>query len=978
MTEDVRHHIGIDFGEENIGLALVRWDGQRNHVLYASTLTVSPAALKNLFTHRVGFRRTRRTAQSKRRRMKRLQAALTSSGLSQVDVDSIVAFCRRRGHSWLSGEEPENGGEIRYSVPRAEFFGALEAFIQDLLNDPNQRHETLRLCRSILDVEIRPKRFLNRRVSKCSWEGCGRNAPKAKNAVDLRLSQAIFGQLRPAFIVPEEYRLDPGPFQEFIRDAGADGSGVREDLKERLKALTKHINGWARDVVEPSDVLRREHDFSKRRVDNIWKYLRKQLNNIITNPPGGRVSFCREHSEAFTEAVLAGRVPPRDESVSEADLRARRQQVVFGKLWRFIEARLLPIAGGRIDRITVERNAFDLIRVPQVRIHEGMSEEQVDRAISKRRRLARQTEEVYWYGPQYGFESGRAMLLTEFGGLCAYCGASITEATMEQEHILNRADFPLDGYLNLVPACQGCNRKKGPRTALASGMPINANAYEAYGDYIKEVKKKRPVHPFMTVKKGILNLLVADAPFWMRCVSRPDDGEKTLLDILGQNLVTATRTMQAPRPLARYLAGKLEAATGYRPDIRAMNGRHTAMIREEMIPDFSKPTNREEEGEARLANHAIDAIILAGQWPSTTALEARHIRAMDIHRWRREVGQRTPDIEPDGKLAAPLAKPNLDGFEEVTPYGTYAVDLLTTNWSRRDKARFGASFYGEWQGHHTRRVPATKVVESLRKEAGDEKKMLKAINRIVHPGLRNTLLRTWGASQTVEVVETALVGWLQQSTLAGLVGRAEPTNPAARARWRELREFCDDPSPNPLHIPTVIGVRRTDPGAEGYEMVERVSEGRTVHRLKPATNVREKIVAYRAGDDGLPERTKYTLFDVHQNGRVKPSDGRVAGLLPIPEGSLLAEGRKLGEGQNLSEYRRAWEEALEAYLSDAGFVWHRRLWQGCVLEYEDGSRRFVRNFKKGTDFKLSWCKGIRWVHRSPYVMWALDRGRRAV
>ena len=354
---------------------------------------------------------------------------------------------------------------------------------------------------------------------------------------------------------------------------------------------------------------------------------------------------------------------------------------------------------------------------------------------------------------------------------------------------------------------------------------------------------------------------------------------------------------------------------------------------------------------------------------------------MDIHRWRREVGQRTPDIGSDGKLAAPIAVTPLEGFEEVTPHGTYAVDLLTTNWNRRDKARFDASFYGEWQGRATRRIPATRVVENLRK-AGGGQKMQDALGLIVHPGLRKTLLDAWGDSGDVVAVETALVKWLQQSTLAGLVGRAEPTNPAARARWRELREFCDDPSPNPLHVPAVVGIRWVD--ARGYEMVERVSEGRTTQRLEPTANVMEKIVAYIAGDDELPDRTKHTIFDVYQNWKVKPSAGRVAGLQPIPEGSLLAEGRKLGEGQNLSEYRRAWEEALDAYLADAGFIEFHRLRQGCVIEREDGSRRFIRNFKRGKDkmgrvgFKPGWCKDIKRVYRSPYVMWMLDRARRAV
>lgn len=972
MTDTVRNHLGVDFGEQNIGLALVSWDGKRNHVLYAATLTVRPRALKELFTSRVGLRRVRRTAQSKRRRMKRLRSALSSSGLSQNEVDNITAFCRRRGHSWLSEEEGENEDVSRYSVPRVEFFSALDAHLEDLVEDHDQRLEVSKLCRSILDKEIRPKRFHNRRVSKCVWEGCGKNAPKAKNAVDLRLAQAIFGQLRPAYIVPEEYQLEAGPFLDFIRDAGSKGDGVREELKDRLKALTKHLNDYARNVVEPSDVLRMEWDLNRTRIENIWKYLRKQLRDIITNPPGGRVSYCREHSQAFIETVLAGRRPPRDETVSETDLRARRQQVVFGKLWRFIEARLLPMTGGRIDRLTVERNAFDLIRVPQVRVHEGMTEEQVDRAISKRRRLARQAEEIYWYGPQYGHDGERPMLLAEFGGLCAYCGALITEGSMEREHILNRADFPLNGYLNLVPACQGCNRRKGTRTALAAKMSINTQAYEAYGDYIKELKRKQPVHPLMTSKKGILNLLLEGSPFWERYASRPKDGETTLLNILGSNVVTATRTAQAPRPLARYLAGKLEASTGTRPIVKAMNGRHTAMIREELLPDFSKPTNREEGEIARLANHALDAIILAGEWPSTTALESRHIRFMDIHSWRRGVGQRAPKIAPDGKLEAPIEEPALEGFEDVTPYGTYAIELLATNWSRRDKARFDAQFYSEWRGRPTRRIPATRVVENLRK-AGPGK-MVEAIDRIAHPGLRKALLNAWGTSPSLEAVERVFVRCLQQSTRAGLEGRAEPKSPPARAKWRELQGFCEDPNHDPLQIPSVIGIRCVDAGAEGFELVERISKGRRIHRLRPVANVQEKVVAYRAGAEGLPDKTKYTIFDVHQNGRLKPSDGQRAGLKPIPDGSVLSAGRKLGDGQKLSDFQREWEEALRWYLAEAGFVEHHRLWQGCVIEQDDGSRRFVRNFKRGVGFKPTWCKGIGRVYRSPYILWRLDKG----
>ena len=51
MTDAFQHNLGIDFGEENIGVALVRWDDERNHVLYTSIPIIRAKLLKELFTY---------------------------------------------------------------------------------------------------------------------------------------------------------------------------------------------------------------------------------------------------------------------------------------------------------------------------------------------------------------------------------------------------------------------------------------------------------------------------------------------------------------------------------------------------------------------------------------------------------------------------------------------------------------------------------------------------------------------------------------------------------------------------------------------------------------------------------------------------------------------------------------------------------------------------------------------------------------
>ena len=48
-------------------------------------------------------------------------------------------------------------------------------------------------------------------------------------------------------------------------------------------------------------------------------------------------------------------------SLRERDLASRREQLLFQKLWRYIEARVLSIVPDGIDRLGFEWVAFDLL-----------------------------------------------------------------------------------------------------------------------------------------------------------------------------------------------------------------------------------------------------------------------------------------------------------------------------------------------------------------------------------------------------------------------------------------------------------------------------------------------------------------------------------------------------------------------------------------------------------------------------------------
>jgi len=483
--------LAIDFGARYIGIALVEHPAPRqNRVLYAATVSVEARPLNALAEARVQSRRLRRSRKTHRRRLRRLADALAGV----PNAEQLLCFCRRRGFSHDDDKEGESGDS--FHVHRSGFFEALRQEV-DRLIDPAHKDRVIAACARHLNesckrsAEPRPARFDNRGPSRCNWQGCTRNVPKAGNAVACRVAQALAAWLAPVFQgSADPARLRRGVeywarrFEALAREnGGATDKEARKPVNARIARVCEGLLArLAREAATDAVEAFREH----------WtEHYRKALLAIVREGQGGRVRFCRDHSRAYVDHLLAGEVPPLRQDVTEADLVSRKQQIVFRRLWRLVEARLLPLAGGRIDTVVVERVAFDILAGP----FKARQELSPDRAC-----------ELYWRGPQFGFASRMDMLKAEFAGRCAYC--TDRAATDHVEHLLPRSAFPFDSYFNLLPACAACNARKGARTAVQAGMTVSAEAYAAYCDYVR----RQPVpHVFHTIKKGLLNLLTRPA-----------------------------------------------------------------------------------------------------------------------------------------------------------------------------------------------------------------------------------------------------------------------------------------------------------------------------------------------------------------------------------------------------------------------------------------------------------------------------------
>ena len=936
--------LSIDFGYKNIGIALVRNQEGTNIPLFAGTLLYDPFQLSTKVGPRAELRRGRRTRKTKRHRLNRLKRVLLSLNLSGDIIQQLLTFCRRRGYSSLfNGKEiPETGKkdseEIIFRFSREEFFNALEKEIGKLLPE-EKRASVLAICEDILNragdpsKEVRPLRINNRGASRCAWDGCENVTPRRDNALRAPLSQFIHTVFASSLRGNTQLKQEVSTMLDRITLLGKRLRHIGGLNPDKERKVLKKATGDELKLLKNLSGLSPDSD---EEAATPWTRIRRNIMNLIEQT-GGRNRFCRDHGSQYVTYFLEGKRIPFKTTLTERDLVSRREEILFQKLWRYIEARILPLAPDGIDRVIVERTAIDLLAGSRKQRQDIMNKEAL--------------EEMYQQGPRYGFKDNLEMLRTEFGGLCVYCGKQTNEL-VERDHLLPRSKFFFDSYLNLVPSCPPCNRTlKQAASPGEAALRIDKSVYQAFAQYMDTKFKDKPPHLFHTIKKGILNLMQEPGRIWE--VER-------YLNLIANQFAQVVGTQRGPRPLARYLSGKLYQRFGEKPQIGFVNGRHTALWRKAAYPEFDKFREKKEGG---IINHALDALLMGCDLPDLTALEARNLRPDLMSWWVDKVKKAAPPEGREGIPVIPEPRFVVAGFEDVLPGNYIGADLAKMNWNRKDSQTHRQNSYG-WSRKEdipVQRLTAASIAKDLRKadkEASPELRraeVKKIVNKIIHPRLNQTLREANIGDNPGSSTAEALDAWLRKAIKGNLQETRFSSHPGDQRRAEILHDFVAGQFDG---IPVVIGVQTLYRSRKSSVDLNRVdTKSREVlHRYDADPANVAYIVAYR-GNNGRVKRDRPLTLEWRQSGAVIPN---VKLFGEVPEGPL--KGRAFGE-KAIDQSK--WKAALNQYLAKAGIAEYNFVSQGNVVVCEDGSEFYIRNFSGNYGFRKSWFKGIKAVRPSP-------------
>jgi hypothetical protein len=924
--------LGIDWGAVNVGVALVRNTESGNEPLFAGTIIINASMIKEKVEARANIRGLRRSRKTKKSRLRELRVGLQTLGVDPVTVGHIVTFCERRGYSHQDKDEKESQEESQYKVHRNKFFQSLGEELERRFQSQELREQVCKICEQVLNAkcdpqqEPRPARFDNRGVSRCAWEGCDKVTPRRENATGDAVAQQLVtyfqGALKETPSMKENVIKVSTQLNLLAKELRAAIEDEAGDQKKAIKKRARQSLEQLRDDLTESQPVTDE-------TKKAWKYVKDGIISLLENT-GGRNSYCREHSKAYIDTILKGKQPPFKKTISESDIISRREQITFGKFWRYIEARVLPLAPEGIDRIVLERTAFDML---------AGSRKIINKTSDKR------VEDIYQQGPMYGCINRKDMLQKEFGGLCAYCGKS-SSTLIECEHILPRSQFFFDSYLNILPACPSCNAEKGSRLPGKASLRISEEAYVKYNEYLNELKAKRPLHFLHTEKKGILNLMKEPERAWE---------VEQYLGLIANNFAAITQSQRGPRPLARLLFSKLSPRQNNPPAICFRSGRHTSLYRTIAYPKFQKA---EEKSDGGTVNHALDAILLACQLPDPTPLEARGVNVHTVGTWRRAVLSLAPKAGKEGVPIVPTYPWRVEGFEAVDNSGYIQVELATMNWNQKDSAKHKQDPYG-WSDKAkkpTKRKSALALYDELVKEK-EKEEVERIIQTIHHPTLRDAMLSVIDQDPVGPTVAEAMKKWLQQSVRNSIKGSTFSNHPADQARKIQLENFANN---NISPVPKIIGIKCFDIGVQGKIDLERLDShtGKTGHRYMAAPANQAMILAYPRLKNGELDFTKPYTAGVRQNSALKTEDKKFLSKPPELENGLIW-GFKAPSNQ-------VWKKKLEAYLLDCGFHSYAMLTPCCVIRYKDGKEKFIRNFDKSKDFKKRILTNVVGVRRSPF------------
>jgi len=343
---------------------------------------------------------------------------------------------------------------------------------------------------------------------------------------------------------------------------------------------------------------------------------------------------------------------------------------------------------------------------------------------------------------------------------------------------------------------------------------------------------------------------------------------------------------------------------------------------------------------------------------------SQNLAPWTIANWVEKVQAAAPPPKENGLPVLPDPAFAVPGFEEILPGNYIQIDLGCFNWNHRDSKVQRQSAYG-WNSRHempVQRISAADMVATFqkadrKKTASDrQSEVRKTLEVISHPRLRETLEKENSGETPGAAVAQALTQWLRKAIKGSCLGKSS-YHPADQARIKAINDFVHGVTDA---IPVVIGVRIKYPWLKANMDLYRIDShnGNILHRYVADPSNQGIIVAY-GRKNGKVCRDKPLTLKVRQSGAIIPE---VKALGEVPPGPL--HGRAFGQPRvALAE----WNNALKHYLRSVGIAEYIFVTQGCVIYYEDGSQKYLRNFSSSYGFTKSLLKGIIGIKHSPFA-----------
>jgi 5-methylcytosine-specific restriction endonuclease McrA len=918
----------IDTGAKYYGCTvLVKLPGvQKPIMVIADVLTAIPK-IEDIVAARSLNRGTRRTNKSKKRRNRKLRAAI-----GHIDgADKVLAYCKRRGVSYAfdQDEEETSAEDKRTRKSREEVLDKLKVVVRNEIPD-EQQDFVYKTCEKLLNAEERKCRIKNRNPSKCDWEGCNQNVPASRNAIFETLEQTLYPWLTQIFRSSKSYVRLENELNEcvkYLNSLDYRNKYSIEQTDDEEKQLDKQLNNELnkiRDIVKSHASKEHYREFS-----HYWtKCYRKQLANILKSSGTGRTTFCRQHSSMYVAKLIAGEVIPVKPEIYLKDIECAAQKLTYAKLESYLLHSVLPtlktIGITKIDSVCVESAS-------------GSSPSKAKKQkVSNKTKKQKCSDEEFQQGPMFKFDSRKDMLLAEFDKLCAYCGEPLTGSYIENEHILPRSRFPYDSYFNILPACEKCNRRKGARTPYEAGMTISTKALDAFDRYIK---KKKFVHPSIWVKRNLLSGMTHQTN---------GDAERELRFLCRKLFISGKHT-QTPKRLARLIATSLSNATGIRPQIKSIPPKFVYFYRNAVLPDFNKYEDKKNGG---VVNHIIDSALLGCDFPSPHYLLSGRYSGCEKYR---EFVDRLKDsfvaVDDSGMPICIPIRSETQFFQEQIDKrlpGYSKIDMSKMNWNSKRKI---VSHYQPQRKVGYKLVAARDSIESIKDRLLDLNKK-QGTDTVIRDATIESIRDEKLKSRMLNNPDRAayyLIEYVQQSIKYG--SNEEVYHPTAIEMKQMRDEFVnDDPELYVTEdkelrkqVPNIFGMRIQTGQSESQISFHRVcTQGDTVHHHHYMQDIGIRHIAIVVHIDKKGKKQNQAIT-VTRQGKVYIGLGTARKSVDRSFGMTL-QGRAFGEKGSRKKWDRQWHREFRAFCKATWNVERIHiLTTGCVFTDKDGISYWVRN-----------------------------------